>query len=313
MKDTSTGTRRRKGRRRNRLTRRKSAPTTRARRGRGRRSGRGCRRAAAGRDDRRQRRAPQPRGRAPRLGRAGRSRLASSCGSPEAPHTRETPRLRGGRRTEGAAARHARSAAGRVVRRPLGWHAQRLGHLLYAAGSRGPYGAPHARPLAYTPPKLRRFARPRYSACHVDSEDARGNPCAQGLRSGLWLGHLPGGSAALPHRGAVRLAPPSWPRLGGRRPRRGATPRGAPLLPVYPGSASAGATALPPGRRALRAAPQGVLRRHVVERCIYGVDLDPLAVELCRLHCGSRRWTARCRSRSSTTRSSAATPSGGLV
>jgi hypothetical protein len=26
-----------------------------------------------------------------------------------------------------------------------------------------------------------------------------------------------------------------------------------------------------------------VLKRHVVERCIYGVDLDPLAVELCRL------------------------------
>jgi hypothetical protein len=28
---------------------------------------------------------------------------------------------------------------------------------------------------------------------------------------------------------------------------------------------------------------RAVLRRHVVERCIYGVDLDPLAVELCRL------------------------------
>ena len=28
---------------------------------------------------------------------------------------------------------------------------------------------------------------------------------------------------------------------------------------------------------------QAVLRRHVVERCIYAVDLDPLAVELCRL------------------------------
>jgi hypothetical protein len=28
---------------------------------------------------------------------------------------------------------------------------------------------------------------------------------------------------------------------------------------------------------------KAVLRRHVVERCIYGVDLDPLAVELCRL------------------------------
>ena len=26
---------------------------------------------------------------------------------------------------------------------------------------------------------------------------------------------------------------------------------------------------------------KAVLRRHVVERCIYGVDLDPLAVELC--------------------------------
>jgi hypothetical protein len=28
---------------------------------------------------------------------------------------------------------------------------------------------------------------------------------------------------------------------------------------------------------------KAVLRRHVVERCVYGVDLDPLAVELCRL------------------------------
>ena len=28
---------------------------------------------------------------------------------------------------------------------------------------------------------------------------------------------------------------------------------------------------------------KAVLRRHVVERCIYAVDLDPLAVELCRL------------------------------
>ena len=28
---------------------------------------------------------------------------------------------------------------------------------------------------------------------------------------------------------------------------------------------------------------RAVLRRHVVERCLYGVDLDPLAVELCRL------------------------------
>ena len=28
---------------------------------------------------------------------------------------------------------------------------------------------------------------------------------------------------------------------------------------------------------------KALLRRYVVERCIYGVDLDPIAVELCRL------------------------------
>ena len=49
---------------------------------------------------------------------------------------------------------------------------------------------------------------------------------------------------------------------------------------------------------------KAVLRRYVVERCIYAVDLDPPAVELCRLSL----WTAPCRSASSTTRSSAATP-----
>ena len=28
---------------------------------------------------------------------------------------------------------------------------------------------------------------------------------------------------------------------------------------------------------------KAVLRRHMVERCLYAVDVDPLAVELCRL------------------------------
>ena len=38
-----------------------------------------------------------------------------------------------------------------------------------------------------------------------------------------------------------------------------------------------------PDDPALEPRLKAVLRRHVVERCIYGVDLDPLAVELCRL------------------------------
>jgi len=45
------------------------------------------------------------------------------------------------------------------------------------------------------------------------------------------------------------------------------------------------------------------LKRYVVERCIYGVDINPLAVELAKLSL----WVETCLSPSSTTRSSAAT------
>ena len=38
-----------------------------------------------------------------------------------------------------------------------------------------------------------------------------------------------------------------------------------------------------PGEEEFERRLKAVLRRHVVERCIYAVDLDPLAVELCRL------------------------------
>jgi hypothetical protein len=51
----------------------------------------------------------------------------------------------------------------------------------------------------------------------------------------------------------------------------GAEPLGQELLPCRPDDAQ-----FEPRLKA-------VLRRYVVERCIYGVDLDPLAVELCRL------------------------------
>ena len=39
----------------------------------------------------------------------------------------------------------------------------------------------------------------------------------------------------------------------------------------------------PPGDERFEDLTKAVLRRHVVERCIYAVDVDPLAVELCRL------------------------------
>ncbi|MFZ4629148.1 MAG: Eco57I restriction-modification methylase domain-containing protein, partial [Blastocatellia bacterium] len=39
----------------------------------------------------------------------------------------------------------------------------------------------------------------------------------------------------------------------------------------------------PPDDPTFESRLKAVLKRHVVERCIYGVDLDPLAVELCRL------------------------------
>jgi len=39
----------------------------------------------------------------------------------------------------------------------------------------------------------------------------------------------------------------------------------------------------PPGDDAFEDRLRAVLKRYVVERCIYGVDIDPLAVELCRL------------------------------
>lgn len=40
---------------------------------------------------------------------------------------------------------------------------------------------------------------------------------------------------------------------------------------------------VPPSDGEFESRTKAVLRRHVVERCIYAVDLDPLAVELCRL------------------------------
>ncbi|MFY0538920.1 hypothetical protein [Nannocystis pusilla] len=49
------------------------------------------------------------------------------------------------------------------------------------------------------------------------------------------------------------------------------------------------------------------LKRHVVERCLYGVELDPSPSSSPAWPCGSRRWTISFRSSSSTTNCAAAT------
>jgi len=57
------------------------------------------------------------------------------------------------------------------------------------------------------------------------------------------------------------------------------------LVPPGPDAETAQAMRLPcrPEDEDFERRTQAVLRRYVVERCLYGVDLDPLAVELCRL------------------------------
>jgi len=60
---------------------------------------------------------------------------------------------------------------------------------------------------------------------------------------------------------------------------------GQPSSPGDAGAESLGQELLPcrPDDAQFEPRLKAVLRRYVVERCIYGVDLDPLAVELCRL------------------------------
>ena len=69
-------------------------------------------------------------------------------------------------------------------------------------------------------------------------------------------------------RALVRLLGTQDEEHGGNA---GGTPLGAELIPC------------PPDDDTFEPRLKAVLRRHVVERCIYAVDLDPLAVELCRL------------------------------
>ena len=96
-------------------------------------------------------------------------------------------------------------------------------------------------------------------------------------------GTFPGRRAAVPDRRALRLAPSSRAHLGDgdRAVVRLLDQRAAAAMPEE----LLGRELLPcrPDDALFEPRLKALLRRHVVERCIYGVDLDPLAVELCRL------------------------------
>ena len=193
---------------------------------------------------------------------------------------------------EDAVARKARQLVVRVVL-PGEWYLVRWGGTRKGSGTfytRPGLAVPTVqrtlRPLAYDPPHgAGRHARPRRAARRVDAEDARGDPRAQGLRPGLRLRHLPGRGAALPHRGALRVAPPPRPH---RRRTASAPSCGCSRARAADGRAARSGSARSscpcrPDDALFEPRLKAILRRHVVERCIYGVDLDPLAVELCRL------------------------------
>ena len=253
------------------------------------------------------------RARAPRRGPAARSRSASLRRSPEGAMT---PEKRLG--YEDAVARKARQLVVRVVL-PGEWYLVRWGGTRKGSGTfytRPGLAVPTVhrtlRPLAYTPPtQIGRHARPRRAACRVDTEDARGDSRAQGLRSGVWLWHLPGGGAAFPDRRTLRLAPPSRPRVGRRRPSRRAVACGVPpQVRVRPRTVLArnycrAARTMRSSSRASRPSCAATSSSAASTAWISIRWRSSFAA----WRCGSRRWTARCRSRSSTTRSSAATAS----
>ena len=119
---------------------------------------------------------------------------------------------------------------------------------------------------------------------HAHSQDARRHSGPEGLRSGLRQCVVPGGGLALPDRSPLQVALP--PSKAGR-----SEPSQADHVALWsPRKMATTAT------NSFRSRPndpergemfadrvKALLRRHVVERCIYGVDINPLAVELARV------------------------------
>ena len=115
-------------------------------------------------------------------------------------------------------------------------------------------------------------------------EEARGDPRPEGLRPGLRLGLVPGRRPALPDRRPVparSATTASWTTR--QQAKKMTLPYGRPrtskedeeLVPFPPDDPQRGDT--------FADRVKALLRRHVVERCIYGVDINPLAVEFARV------------------------------
>jgi len=209
---------------------------------------------------------------------------------------RLTPRLRGNltaekrRAYEDAVSRKARQLVVRVVL-PGEWYLVRWGGTRKGSGTfytRPGLAVPTVqrtlRPLAYVPP-AREDGTPNADApAHewapkVPEEILALKVCDPACGSGTFpvaaLRYLTEALYASVHhhsrvvdRGDRSVVSLLAPRRGGGDE---AEALGRELVPCRPDDAS-----FEPRLKA-------VLRRYVVERCIYGVDLDPLAVELCRL------------------------------
>ena len=167
----------------------------------------------------------------------------------------------------------------------MGRHAQGLGHLLHAPRARRADGASHAAPARlHAAARRGRSAGPRCAATawtpKTPEEILALKVCDPACGSGTFpvaaLRFLTEALyASLHHHGRVSA--------DGERPSSPARPAAAPSTDGS--EESLGQELLPcrPDDPLFEPRLKAILRRHVVERSIYGVDLDPLAVELCRL------------------------------
>ncbi len=192
---------------------------------------------------------------------------------------------------EAAVARKARQLVLRVIL-PGEWYVVRWGGTRKGSGTfytRPGLAVPTVhrtlRPLAYTPPTK------SDGAPDLDAPPAAWSPKTPEEILALKVCDPGGGSGTFPVAALRFLTEALFASLHhhGRVSADGerAVVR---LLAGAPGSASApderlGQELLPcrPDDALFEPRLKAILRRHVVERCIYAVDLDPLAVELCRL------------------------------
>ena len=168
---------------------------------------------------------------------------------------------------------------------PGGWYLVRWG------GTRKGSGTYYTRPQLAVPLVQRTLLPLAYDPPQGGGADARDNPQEWQPKKpeeilAIKMADIAGGSGSMPVAGLRFLTEALYKSLwahnriqgdGWRRP-----------LTVILGlkeadSMEAERLPVPPADGEFEVRAKAILRRHVVERCIYAVDLDPLAVELCRM------------------------------